>query len=203
MVILGVSIWFWIVMVLGFLGLIWTTETESPLLAATIVGASALVAHSIFGVSIFALVASNPLIAIGALFGYLVAGVLWAFPKWYFFVRNRRDQYLNQIRGFLRGCGYDQWDSATTVPDEYLDRYFKQFGQRRRSIIPLARDHKSRIIHWMAWWPFSMIWTLINDPIRHMFRWTWETLRGTFDAIARSAMGGIEVPEYRPPSDEQ
>lgn len=202
MVILGMSIWFWLLMLVGIVGLIWTTETESPFLAAVIFGVSAVAAHFLFGVSLFAAIVANPLVAIGAVLGYLLAGVLWAFPKWYFFVRNKRNAYLDQLRTFLRGLGYEGWDTATTIPDEHRREWFKYHGRRRGSLVPLARDNKSRILHWMAWWPFSMIWTLINDPIRHLYRWTWETLRGVFDSIAKAAMGGIEVPVYDPSRDD-
>lgn len=203
MVILGMSIWFWLLMLVGVVGLIWTTETESPFLAAMIVAASVAVAHFVFGVSIFALIASSPTVAIGCLFGYLLVGVLWALPKWYFFVRNKRTEYLDELRSFLRGAGYDDCDTATEVPAGLRKEWFRRYGTRNRNLIPLARDHKSRIIHWMAWWPFSMIWTLINDPIRHLFIWTWESLRGVFDAISRSAMGGIEAPVYDPELDSE
>jgi hypothetical protein len=201
MTILGLSVFLWLLIVVDLIGLVWCTENENPFIAAAIVGVSALVAHFAFGVSILALLVANPLMTLAFLGGYLVAGVMWAFPKWWFYVRNKRNAYLERVRSFLKGVGYEGWNDATTVPDEHLARWFGLYGRQRLRIVPLARDHKSRILHWMAWWPFSMLWTLINDPIRHIYRWAWESLRGIFDSISRSAMGGLEAPVYVAPDD--
>jgi hypothetical protein len=56
--------------------------------------------------------------------------------------------------------------------------YFFLMNKKRKIIeerdrywnVPQVGEHKSRIITWMAYWPFSMIWTLINDPIKRAFR---------------------------------
>ena len=62
----------------------------------------------------------------------------------------------------------------------------------RNAIIPAVRDHKSRVTMWMVWWPWSMIWTLLNDPIRRMWRTIWKRLQKTYAQIAARAFRSID-----------
>jgi uncharacterized membrane protein (DUF485 family) len=39
-----------------------------------------------------------------------------------------------------------------------------------RDFPPSADKNKGRIIFWMSYWPFSGVWTLINDPITRLYR---------------------------------
>jgi hypothetical protein len=51
---------------------------------------------------------------------------------------------------------------------------------------PLAKDNKGRIIFWMSYWPFSGIWTLINDPITRMYRFIWYRLGEAFENMSKA-----------------
>jgi hypothetical protein len=44
------------------------------------------------------------------------------------------------------------------------------FGQRLPIAKPVPEQHKARIIAWIAYWPPSLCWTLLNDPFRHISR---------------------------------
>jgi hypothetical protein len=35
---------------------------------------------------------------------------------------------------------------------------------------PQPRKHKARILTWMTYWPWSFIWTMLNDPIKRFFK---------------------------------
>lgn len=47
----------------------------------------------------------------------------------------------------------------------------------------LARDNKSKIMNWMIYWPFSLIWTGLSDPFKANNR-----LSGTFQAMANKIL---------------
>jgi len=193
-IVLGLSLWLWALLLIDVAALMWCAETESPFVATFLLAATALVAEFVFGIAVFATVIANPLTIVLVVLGYLVAGVLWAYPKWWFFVRNIRDDYLDSVRSFLRGKGYEEWESAKAIPDDYLAIWWDGHGVEWGRKFPVkARDHKRKIITWMAWWPVSMVWTLINDPIRKLYRYTYEVLRGTFDRVGASAMGDVEI----------
>jgi hypothetical protein len=37
---------------------------------------------------------------------------------------------------------------------------------------------------WIMYWPWSMIWTLINDPVRSMVEYLYQKLQGTYQAVS-------------------
>jgi len=42
----------------------------------------------------------------------------------------------------------------------------------------------------MSWWPFSLIWTLLDDPIKKLFRAIFDYLEKTYDNMAERIMKG-------------
>lgn len=45
-------------------------------------------------------------------------------------------------------------------------------------------ENKSRILVWMSYWPFSAIWTAINDPIKRGFQYLQSKLSGTYQKMS-------------------
>ena len=64
---------------------------------------------------------------------------------------------------------------------------FSQFSMELETIIeeitPLASKKKSVITSWIAYWPVSLIATLLNDPFRKFFEWVYDRLSGFYDRI--------------------
>jgi hypothetical protein len=92
---------------------------------------------------------------------YVAIGVVWSFIKWFFHVLNARDDYKKDLQRNSR--------------DVKIDNY-----------IPKAADCKATIIGWMAYWPWSAVWTVIDDPIRRMYKMLANLLGSTFDGIAKA-----------------
>lgn len=59
---------------------------------------------------------------------------------------------------------------------------------------PQARHHKSTIVSWMMYWPFSVIGTCIFDFIRRGWNAVYNYISGLFDKIGDSV--------YGPPSED-
>tara|TARA_R110002110_G_scaffold181552_7_gene387940 strand:+ start:53 stop:658 length:606 start_codon:yes stop_codon:yes gene_type:complete len=199
---LGMSYFFWAMIGVSLLALMWCAETESPFWGSFIVLGTFLVSWLIFGISVVTAVVSNPLLAAGAFAGYILAGIAWAYPKWWFHVRSLRNEYVDVMRAFLSNRGYEGAESADEIPAQYLNAWHstRSYSHWSRIFPILARANKRKIMTWMVWWPVSMVWTLINDPIRKMYRYIWDALRSTFDRVAASAMGGVEI--QRAPTPE-
>ena len=47
-----------------------------------------------------------------------------------------------------------------------------------------AKFNKERIMNWMMYWPFSGLWTLINDPIKKSFQRIFKGLENRFQKIS-------------------
>lgn len=56
---------------------------------------------------------------------------------------------------------------------------------------PSLNDHKSTILTWMTFWPASLLWTLLNDPIRAAFRHIYISLSRTLQAISDHAFSRV------------
>jgi len=193
MILLGFSVWLWLILLLDVLILIWCTENESLFVGAIAVGLTAVLAHWEFGISVFSLIAANPILA-GLLFvGYIVAGVVWALPKWWLYVRSVRNEYLKYLRQYLYDNNVENWNTAVEVPDDLLDRYLRMhetYMWRRK--IPVKDEHW-RIMTWVVWWPCSMICTLIKEPFNRLYRQVWNLSKHSFEVIGASALGGVAV----------
>lgn len=51
--------------------------------------------------------------------------------------------------------------------------------------------NKSRILVWMSYWPFSALWTLINDPIKKIFQHIQMKLSGTYQKMSDKIFKGF------------
>lgn len=47
---------------------------------------------------------------------------------------------------------------------------------------PQASENKRRIMAWISAWPFSMVWYLIDEPIKQIFEW----MKGTYQRISNN-----------------
>lgn len=56
--------------------------------------------------------------------------------------------------------------------------------QHMTGIQPKTSENKLRIIFWMSYWPFSGIWTLINDPITRFYNFLYRRLGAAFDKMS-------------------
>lgn len=93
--------------------------------------------------------------------GYIAAGVLWSFAKWFSYLHRFRDRYREEVEKF-RGRVASQGENA----EEALRSMLRYSGLAER---PTAAKSRSRIIGWMTFWPISVVSTALNDPIRRIF----------------------------------
>jgi len=124
---------------------------------------------------------------------YLAVGVLWSFAKWFFFVRRLRDEYLDRRRAFLDQNGV----SGDVIPDGLKARWTQEINQswqqrRQTTYPPRARDYKGKITAWMTYWPWSLVVTMIDDPIRKLFSALFRMVQGAFQGISDNAFKGVQ-----------
>lgn len=115
-----------------------------------------------------------PLLIAGVV-GYLVAGVLWSFAKWAMLVKDawRARQHLEEAAPQDEGKSFDQW---------FEDKQHRHPAARR----PVAKENKSRIATWFAWWPISLLNFLVFDALRRLGRYIVEKLNAVYERITDS-----------------
>lgn len=162
--------WFWIVISAAMLGIIFLLEQEDNGGSwSTAVCVGTLLLLYFFGAGrdirdLLDFIKYNPGTVIAAFVGYILAGVAWSVAKWYFFVLRARDKWLEDSK-----------------------RYHNSLE------IPKASNYKGRITSWMFYWPFSAVWTLLNEPVRRIFINLFRNLEATYNRISANVFMNEEV----------
>jgi hypothetical protein len=95
--------------------------------------------------------------------GYFVVGGVWSIVKWWFVetarFREAKDEF--ERRQFPR----DQW---------------AEFVAKRKTAV---RVHTEDFAVWIAFWPFNLVWTVLDDPVRRLVKRIAAELRGVYQRI--------------------
>ena len=97
---------------------------------------------------------------------------MWSFVKWWLHVNKLADRIASEQA---------KWESRRNYR---LDR-------------PQISDNKDRIATWVTYWPISVIWSLLDDFIKHLMQQLVMSLRKAYEAITNSAFKKFETPKQR------
>lgn len=165
MIIFGLGIWFWVLVLAEFCFLTWFVESEW--------GIASLVSIALFVVGIWWLadipvwtwMKNNPgQLALYCIY-YIVAGLVWSVFKYYF--------VLKRVQRFIKSCKKEWERNKGEFPVEIKD--FKDYVASQKCTWNYKTDtdferSTKRLVFWSAFWPTSMVWTVLNDPIRRLFK---------------------------------
>lgn len=145
--------------------------------------------------NVFSWIVHNGYTLLGYVAIYLVLGVLYGFIRWYFYLLNRRDEY-----GKLREVELNRWlssqnryadISSPAAAAEFKDYIFSRNSSYRNDYPPHPRNHKARITTWMAYWPFSALWTFTHEPLYRLYNWIRERTMSIYTRMSRKVFGGF------------
>lgn len=131
---------------------------------------------------------------IGAV-AYFIIGTVWAFIKWWSFVKGERRRYDEVFCKFVRD--HDIIDPISKWNDDQLralERAISDAGSydNRIRVRPQVSDFKEDIFLWIGFWPFSAFWTIIDDPIRRICTAIYNLIGKRLQAISDSAWSGVD-----------
>jgi hypothetical protein len=116
------------------------------------------------GSAVWIYIKTNPWVIALLASGYFLGGTAWAIAKWWFWVKKERRRQDSKVK---------------------TSTYYKYE-------VPQVSHHKSQITAWMTFWPISMAWTMINDPITKAFKEIYYRISSTLQSIADKAFQGAE-----------
>ena len=169
--ILAGTIAFWVIVSLSFILMVYWLDDEEPhgvLTTLTFIVTVLLLSFVNKGpINSFVhnVHFSNLLIIAAA---YIVIGICWSFVKWYSFLLKKKDKFFQLQEEDVK------WGRTPRV--------FK------KEDIPLAKDYKSKIILWMSYWPWSALWTLLNDPVRKLFNAIYRKISIMYQRISNNPL---------------
>jgi len=169
------------------------------------------IAMEFFGtLGFFSWFAENPLWHTLCLAGaYFVGGSVWAIVWWSLRCSSRRHDYNDELMEFLKKNDYHTQSIPDKLPGklqdlwtEYLLRsdkwsYYcdKIYAPKRNKKIRLelsAWDHRYQIITHMAWWPWSIIWSIFADVFRGIWRCLHSLYSTALEKISKWSFRGTE-----------
>lgn len=164
------TLWFWLLLLVATIFVIISTESRWGGTGATMTMLITLVLLYFFGAkqiidSVFTFMSERPSIALSFIFIYFGAGVLWSISKWYLHVQKNKEEALSEIEK-----GYDRYISTSVD----------------------VTNNKGKIISWMCYWPFSLLWTVLNDPMRKVFEQLFKQTRRIFESMSEKAKKEVE-----------
>jgi hypothetical protein len=139
---------------------------------------------------------------------YILAGISWSVGKWYFFLKNVRDHYVefkaDYIRKFKLSPDFLDEGPEKTRDDfcSALERNFRSYDPRDHKDIsyseyvvshiqPQASKNKASITKWIMCWPLSFVWTMLNDPVRKLANAIFNSIKKQFQAMSDRMFKGI------------
>jgi hypothetical protein len=189
------TFWFWTLIALEITLLFICTVNErfGFALFSVIFGLALL--HCFGNLNIFETLANHPLIIFGCFIGYFIVGTSWAICKWWFHVRDMRRKYAEVDRKLKEmRKAYDK-AGITEEFQAWCQKTYKIYPWYEiRDYKPNVYRSKTRILFWMSWWPFSLAWTLINDPITRAFTCIYNAITNWLQRISDSAFAEFEKP---------
>jgi hypothetical protein len=169
------SVAFWVTFAALML-IIWIFEENERFGGATILFGVTVAGLFIANPSLRATFKAYPAIIIVVAVVYVLLGVIYSVLRWKLLLTDLlttvRDNKLTRTKARRRDgsdpFSNDVFKNEVDTEVSYRNRYVR--------IPPNVRDFKARIIGWMAYWPWSAAWFLINDPIKRAYRYIYESL---------------------------
>jgi len=164
--------------------------------------------------------------------GFVGLGITWGFVKWFAFLHKRRRKYEDAKLTWLREQGLLD---AKDVPEELKEKWTlwllnsNDWSRRKVAFVPAnkwdtepavdptervltvrprAWENKTKIITWMAFWPWSLFWYLLGDLLHDLWNRIYSWLGDLFEQMSKHVFRNIsadvvEIKKATPPSPEE
>jgi hypothetical protein len=173
------TVWFWIAFAVAFICFIWATEKGSGV-GATATLIITLAAFYFFGNKMqtncfFMFCSIHKLMIVVLILGYIILGIAWAIVKWYSYLIKQRNEIKEELKHHTRSTVY----------------------------VPLVSEYKSKILTWMFYWPFSSLWTLIDDPVKRMYLFIYRNIAAFLQNMANRVFAPLTEEQRKLEEDRQ
>lgn len=171
---------------------------ERPLVWIVPMIATALALDWVFSLSIFKSVVENPILALELFLTYVGIGVAWSFPKWWFYVRKIKNQYVAALEEFKLHKGIPSGQKLTDAEvDHFYSSVWYDSRQRWFDVIPVqVSKNKEKVLSWMISWPLSLFLTMMDEPLKKLFGIIFEMVKSVYQKISDVVFSDVEY--YQP-----
>ena len=162
MLFLGFGFWFWSLVLLELSLLTWFVEEEWGLASLLSLVVFIGLLWWLADVPIWTWLKDNPLTLFKYFCYYIGIGVVWSFCKYFFSLRQLREIIKEAKESWKKIDGSDKYASTF---EQFLESHMNYSGKTG------FNNTAGKLVFWSSFWPTSMIWTILNDPLRKLFSW--------------------------------
>lgn len=148
--------------------------------------------------------------------GYFAIGAISSVIKWFSYVYQKRDRYIDIKKRWIQQY-YNKYPSTSVDIDidgntsnqeiknrisaeDYSDYYsflvrhgILTESYNNTTIIPDWTKHKEDILWSILWWPASLLWTLLNDPVVRLAKFIRSKLGNVYQQVANKVFKIVGV----------
>jgi len=190
------SVGFWVLLALMSGFILYCMETEWGLGATISLLLAALLLQAFGNVQVFTYIRNRPWRSLVLVAVYFLVGAFYSAGKWWLFVSDQRERYDELRVEFLK----EKNVSGDVMPD-ILKKEWLGVIQRNDLEKPDPKDHKPRIMVWISYWPWSLVWTVLDDFVKRVVREIYQILQNAYRWIADSVYKEVDkdLPSLAPP----
>jgi len=146
-------------------------------------------------VDIFGRFVANPVWAPVCVLSYFIIGFAWSFGKWWLLNRERAELYEKEVEKFFENSKRRE---TSAVPEQYrkdkCENLKMDWGRNRAPYEKLKfSENKEKISVWIVYWPYSFLWSLMNDIVKRVIRQLITHFQKVYQAITDSAYKGLDI----------
>lgn len=111
---------------------------------------------------------------------YTLVGVIWSFWKWKEIVDRCAKKYIRAISEY---AALKKKHPDTLYNSVVIENYK-----------PVAKNYTGELFNWIFYWPFSLTWFVIHEPIERLFRFIMEKTKKVYEGITNRAFDKVQPP---------
>jgi hypothetical protein len=194
------TVTFWVMLFIAFCIVTAFVENDRGVAAFFVLTVAAVLLLNRHTADLLYFIGHHPGRTAAYILAYFAAGTVWGIVKWFLHVTKKLEEYKEKKARFLRN------EHATEITPDLVKGFKSYMGTSYSDgQPPQVHEHKSDIMMWMTYWPFSGLWTLVNDPVRRAFRAIYRSIASSLqsmsDRLFKNAVAEMNQPVPPAPED--
>lgn len=192
--------WFWLSVAVASIVLIRVIEEDDALPGFIVLAVTAVI-FMVFGnfmLGVVNYIYHNPLILLGGVAIYLLAGLLYSVYRWWrYLIKKRKEFDQNKVEWIRREKQRRDHAKEQYNPEDILAAWKKNVADNSllQQYIPRLSRNKERITCWMTFWPWSLFWYMFRKLFIEIWNNIYKLFQGMFRRIRNSVFKDI-LSEY-------
>ena len=185
---LGIFVlWVWLVVICATIGAVADSGKGAAATGLFVMGAAAFC--WLVDANPLTWILHNPLEVGLALLFYAPLGALWARFRWGAFIRKASAQIDEAFAAYKRENNLGDVETwSNDQRDAWNDRVQDIASEGNYQSLPiLVREHKARILSWIAYWPFLIPWYFLHDFLQELVEAVYRRMAGYLQRVSDEA----------------